>query len=162
MDRTRRALDEFHIAGLPTNLPQLRAILAHPAVRAGDARTTLLAEAADDLAAAATDGSAALALLGEHAGAGPSSTPAPAAADLPVAAGHDALRAPMDATVAEVRVTVGDTVTAGQTVMVISAMKMETQVVAGRAGVVVAVLGVRPGGDRGPRPGPGRDRPGRG
>ena len=29
---------------LPTNVDQLRAILAHPAVRAGDARTTLLAE----------------------------------------------------------------------------------------------------------------------
>ena len=44
VDRTLRALDEFHIAGLPTNLGQLRAILAHPDVRAGDARTTLLAE----------------------------------------------------------------------------------------------------------------------
>src|SRR5208283_5473638 len=47
VDRTLRALDEFHIAGLPTNLRQLRAILAHPAVRAGDARTTLLAEHPD-------------------------------------------------------------------------------------------------------------------
>ena len=42
--RLERALAEFHVAGLPTNLAQLRAILAHPAVGAGDARTTLLAE----------------------------------------------------------------------------------------------------------------------
>ena len=45
LDRTLRALDEFHIAGLPTNLEQLRAILSHPAVRAGDARTTLVRRA---------------------------------------------------------------------------------------------------------------------
>ena len=44
LDRAGRALGEFYIAGLPTNLGQLRAILAEPSVRAGDARTTLLAE----------------------------------------------------------------------------------------------------------------------
>ena len=42
--RTAAALGEFHIAGLPTNLGQLRAILAEPSVAAGDARTTLLTE----------------------------------------------------------------------------------------------------------------------
>src|SRR5205814_2404809 len=47
IDRTIRALDEFHVGGLPTNLGQLRAILSHPEVRAGDARTTLLAEHPD-------------------------------------------------------------------------------------------------------------------
>src|SRR5204862_2242295 len=35
IDRTVRALDEFHVGGLPTNLGQLRAILSHPDVRAG-------------------------------------------------------------------------------------------------------------------------------
>ena len=38
VDRTRRALDEFHVGGLATNIAQLKTILAHPAVRAGDAR----------------------------------------------------------------------------------------------------------------------------
>ena len=42
--RTSGALAEFHIAGLPTNLGQLQAILAEPSVAAGDARTTLLLE----------------------------------------------------------------------------------------------------------------------
>src|SRR5438093_1852064 len=37
VDRTLRALDEFHVAGLPTNLPQLRSILSHPVFRSGDA-----------------------------------------------------------------------------------------------------------------------------
>src|SRR4029079_17561050 len=45
VDRTRRAVDELHIAGLPTNRTQLLAILARPEVRTGDARTTLLGEA---------------------------------------------------------------------------------------------------------------------
>ena len=45
VDRLARALDEFHIVGVPTNGDQLRAILAHPEFRAGNARTTLLAEA---------------------------------------------------------------------------------------------------------------------
>ncbi|MGC1343816.1 MAG: biotin carboxylase N-terminal domain-containing protein, partial [Candidatus Binataceae bacterium] len=44
LDHTLRALDEFHIAGLATNLEQLRAVLSHPALRAGDARTTLFSE----------------------------------------------------------------------------------------------------------------------
>ena len=44
LDRTLRALDEFHIEGLPTNLGELRALLQHPEVRAGDARTSLFAE----------------------------------------------------------------------------------------------------------------------
>ena len=44
VDRTLRALGEFHLGGLPTNLGQLRAILSHPTVRAGDARTSLLVE----------------------------------------------------------------------------------------------------------------------
>ena len=51
----------------------------------------------------------------------------------------------MDSTVVEVRVAEGDVVVAGQTVMVLSAMKMETQVVAPCAGVVVAVQHLEPG-----------------
>ncbi|MFN0146096.1 MAG: biotin carboxylase N-terminal domain-containing protein, partial [Dehalococcoidia bacterium] len=44
VERTLRALDEFHIAGLPANVGHLRAMLLHPLVRAGDARTTFLGE----------------------------------------------------------------------------------------------------------------------
>jgi len=47
LEKTVRTLDEFHIAGLPTNLSQLRAILTHPSVKKGDARTTLIAENAE-------------------------------------------------------------------------------------------------------------------
>ncbi len=54
LERTMRALDEFHIVGLETNVDLLRAILSHAAVRAGDARTTLLVEDADALKQSAT------------------------------------------------------------------------------------------------------------
>ena len=68
VDRTRRALDEFHIGGLATNLEQLKAILAHPAVRTGDARTTLLSDEPTLLAPAIdANGNGALALLQQQA-----------------------------------------------------------------------------------------------
>src|ERR1035441_3746826 len=69
LDHTLRALDEFHIDGLPTNLRQLRAVLSHPAVRGGDARTTLFSEHSD-LAAptgARASASGSLALLEQQA-----------------------------------------------------------------------------------------------
>ena len=71
VERTLRALDEFHIAGLPTNLAQMRAVLSHPTVRAGDARTTLLAEAPElsAPAGAAPGTSGSVALLEQQAGA---------------------------------------------------------------------------------------------
>ena len=46
---------------------------------------------------------------------------------------------PMPATVVDVRAAVGDTVTAGATVIVLEAMKMELPIKAPRAGVVKAV-----------------------
>ena len=51
VDRTLRALEEFHIAGLPTNLGELRGILSHPEVRGGDARTCLLSSESTNRAA---------------------------------------------------------------------------------------------------------------
>ncbi len=40
----RAALDDFTVLGLTTNLPLLRAIVAHPAYLAGDTHTAFLAE----------------------------------------------------------------------------------------------------------------------
>lgn len=142
-DRARRALAEFHIEGLPTNLGQLQAILGHDDVRAGDARTDLLA-ANPELSDAAPDGGAAIALLSDAApGAGPAGSVAGAAAPvmallppLEVPDGDRLVETPMASSVIEVRATVGDTVAAGDTLLVITAMKMETEVTAPCAGVV--------------------------
>ncbi|SVC79728.1 uncharacterized protein METZ01_LOCUS332582, partial [marine metagenome] len=49
LQKTRKALEEFHIQGVSTNLAQLRAITENKTVKAADARTTLLADASSDL-----------------------------------------------------------------------------------------------------------------
>ena len=144
IDKTRRALEEFHVGGLATNIAQLKAILAHPAVRAGDARTTLLAEE-PSLLSSTDNGNGALALLQQQAtvmgvstvgGAG--AMPAAAAADLPLPAGHEAVACPMAGAVLEIRAGEGDPVTAGDALLVISAMKMESQVTAPVTGTIAA------------------------
>ena len=158
VERTLRALDEFHIAGLPTNLPQLRAILSHPGVRAGDARTSLLAEEPEILRASASvspGNGGALALLerqatiigvNTRAGAmGPAAAPESSMPPLEVGADQRGVECPMDGAVVELGVRVGATVAAGDTVMVISAMKMETVVAVPCAGVVTAMQALSPG-----------------
>ncbi len=149
LDRTARALAAFHLGGLPTNIGQLQAILADPSVRAGDARTTLLAENPARLAgstAAAPD--AAGVLLDEGAGAIGRGTAnaiptGPAAATehatLDVAPGHHAVTVPLSASVLEVRVQAGHPVRRGDTLLVLSAMKMETLIVAPCDGTVISV-----------------------
>ena len=149
LERTARALDEFHIGGVATNLGQLRGILEHPAVRSGDARTSLLAEQRDLHAAPPAEGeqngNAALALLRQQAtvmgvaavgAAGAVATEAaPAVAVEP---GQEAVACPMAGTVLEVRAQQGASVRAGDTLLIVSAMKMESQVVAPCDGVIAA------------------------
>jgi acetyl/propionyl-CoA carboxylase alpha subunit/acetyl-CoA carboxylase carboxyltransferase component len=140
LDRALRALDEFQIAGLPTNLAQLREILANDDVHAGDARTTLLAEHAELSAAPAPNPSPVVALLDEYASA--RREPAFAhfsLASLPIAHGEEGIEAPMAGAVIEVAVAAGAVVEAGDVLMVVSAMKMETAVTAPCAGVVNAI-----------------------
>ncbi len=62
--------------------------------------------------------------------------PAPAA----VAAGGEAVKAPMPGTILDVKVAVGDTVKAGQAVCVLEAMKMENEIPASKDGKVLQVL----------------------
>ena len=156
VERTLRALDEFHLAGVPANLAELRAILAHPDLRAGDARTTLLSEHPELLRAEQRNGSGPLAFLEEQGGAlrvnGAGSHPAasaiaaqPAAPPLHVEDGQQAVACPMAGTLLEVHVEAGDAVAAGDTLFVITAMKMEAVVSAPCAGVIAAVQTLAPG-----------------
>jgi acetyl/propionyl-CoA carboxylase alpha subunit/acetyl-CoA carboxylase carboxyltransferase component len=150
LDRAARALAEFHIAGLPTNLGQLCAILAAPSVRAGDARTTLLAE---HPALAATTGvappSGPLALFEQRhspgdGGHAPPLTARPAL-NLPIPDGEEGVECPMTGGVVELTARVGDVLAAGDTLMVISAMKMETSVTAPCGGKVTALAALEVG-----------------
>ena len=176
VQRAATALGEFHVAGLPTNLDHLVAILRHPDVLAGDARTSLLDDAPELAPAtlggpdangngAAIDlltqqstaldrdlslGAAAAPLADVEAVAARAGTKA-AIADgatggpLTVAEGQRAVECPMGATVVDVKVDEGDLVAAGQTLVVISAMKMETEVTAPVAATVASIGALDPG-----------------
>ena len=138
VDRTQRALDEFQIVGVPTNREQLRAILAHPDFRAGNARTTLLSEAID--APKARQG--ALQFLDQQAAALTRGRASPAAAParpLPVPPGHEAVESPHAGSVVDIKAREGADVKAGDPLFVVSAMKMETSVTAPCAGVITAL-----------------------
>jgi acetyl-CoA carboxylase biotin carboxylase subunit len=49
IDRLRRALSEFVVKGITTNIAYLRQIIDHPEFRSGDYDTTFLARRADEL-----------------------------------------------------------------------------------------------------------------
>ena len=148
IDRTLRALDEFQIGGLPTNLRQLRGILSHPVLRAGDARTTFLAEHPDLVtsSSALVSTSASLALLEQQSATLRGSITVralsgaqTAAASLTVPDGEEGVPSPMAGALVELCVEAGATVEVGATLMVISAMKMESAITSPCAGVVTAI-----------------------
>jgi len=64
---------------------------------------------------------------------------APAAAAPAVPADGTAVKAPMPGNILDVKASVGDTVTEGQVLMVLEALKMENDIVAPRAGKVASI-----------------------
>lgn len=79
----------------------------------------------------------------EENGAAPAAAAAPKAAPkkaaAPKAAGGTPINAPMNGTIVDVKVKVGDKVSNGTVVAVLEAMKMENDIVSDRDGVVAAV-----------------------
>ena len=65
--------------------------------------------------------------------------PAPVAPASSIPAGADAMKAPMPGTIIKVLVNVGDTVAENQPLMILEAMKMENEIVAGRSGTVQSI-----------------------
>ena len=130
-DRLAAALAETEVAGVTTNLPFLRWLVSHPAVRAGETTTAFLTEYPPLSApprALPPDvwrGGFRLNLP---------SAPLVAAPDLdalavdhtPGAGGPRTVVAPMPGTVISVNVHEGSTVKAGEPLVVLEAMKMET------------------------------------
>ena len=70
----------------------------------------------------------------------PKAAPAPAAAAAPAAAGAVEVKAPMPGNILDVKVAAGASVKAGDVLVILEAMKMETSVVARMAGTVEQVL----------------------
>ena len=65
---------------------------------------------------------------------------APAPAQAPKATGEgEAIASPMPGTILDIKVNVGDSVKKGQVLMVLEAMKMENEIMAGTDGVVTSI-----------------------
>jgi acetyl-CoA/propionyl-CoA carboxylase biotin carboxyl carrier protein len=163
LERSRRALDEFVVEGLATALPFHRAVVRDPAfAESFDVHTRWIeTEFANEIppyaGGAAADGEEAAretvvvevggkrleVVLPAGLGVGSAATaPAKAApkrsgkAKAGPAAGGDALTSPMQGTIVKVNVAEGDTVAAGDLVVVLEAMKMEQPLNAHKAGTV--------------------------
>lgn len=85
-----------------------------------------------------TDGSAPAVATPVAAPAAPAPTPAPAAA--PAAGAGESVTAPMPGTILDVKANVGDTVTRGQVIMILEAMKMENDIVAPCDGKITSII----------------------
>jgi acetyl-CoA/propionyl-CoA/long-chain acyl-CoA carboxylase, biotin carboxylase, biotin carboxyl carrier protein len=161
IERARRALSEFDIAGLPTTVPLLRAVLAEPAFTAdgpdGFAVHTRWIEQ-DYLPAVPTapddpDDERVLIQVGRcwlavevpglaQAREGPLALARQQARERrqrAARAAGDLISAPMQGTVVRIMVADGDEVAAGQVLAVVEAMKMENPLRAPHAGQVTAL-----------------------
>ncbi len=169
--RTYRALCEFKIEGIATNLPFLQSLLQHPEVRAGQIYTRFVDDHTAELAAqggsshrrlvfdraavlpragARIDATDPLAVLdhGKTGSAAPQLAAEPGSAAQP----HDivapentvAIEAPVQGTIVSIDVHEGDLVHAGQALLVMESMKMEHVIDAETSGIV-RKLAVAPG-----------------
>ncbi|WP_203693292.1 acetyl/propionyl/methylcrotonyl-CoA carboxylase subunit alpha [Catellatospora coxensis] len=167
LERARRALDEMVVEGMATALPFHRAIVRDPAFVEFTVHTRWIETEWHNTvppfaAAVATDEEAGerqtvvVEVGGKRlevslpASFGGTAAAAPAAAGRPakragarrgakVAAGGDALTAPMQGTIVKLAVADGDTVAEGDTVVVLEAMKMEQPLTAHKAGVITGL-----------------------
>jgi acetyl/propionyl-CoA carboxylase alpha subunit/acetyl-CoA carboxylase carboxyltransferase component len=162
--KARRALGEFRIAGVATNIPFLAAILGHPGFLDGRSHTGFVEEEMGALAKAAAtadsggrlasprarrgpgakvDAVDPLAVLAHGKTAGPATPVAAPAADVPDdivgPEGSVAVRAPLQGTVVSLAAAVGDPVRAGQALAVMEAMKMEHVIASPVSGFVRAI-----------------------
>lgn len=126
---TDRALGEFVIEGIDTNLPFLRALLQHPEIAAGAFDTLFiernlgpLLERADQLRSDPSPGTASEAQSPDHAREAP--------------AGTVAIAAPMTGSLIALLTEANEAVAAGQPIAIMEAMKLEHVITAPTAGYV--------------------------
>jgi acetyl/propionyl-CoA carboxylase alpha subunit/acetyl-CoA carboxylase carboxyltransferase component len=154
--RTARALSEFRIEGTKTNAAFLRSLLEHPDFLAGDIYTRYIDDHAAEvlagiaeqapstppthdaksgLAGARIDTKDPLAVLSYGQSEGRGVTRAAATEETP-ADGSLVVASPLQGTIVSIAVAVGDTVRAGQTVLIMESMKMEHEIKAEASGIV--------------------------
>ncbi|CFX26532.1 ATP-grasp fold [Syntrophomonas zehnderi OL-4] len=117
-----RALQEFKIEGIETNIPFLLNLLRRPEMLENNYHTRFIEENASELVSADRP-------VEDFSASNPSTAPE----------GTVALKAPVLGRIVDIAVNVGDLVTEGQIVVVMEAMKMEYEVQAEQSGYVMAV-----------------------
>ena len=172
LERSRRALAEFEVDGMPTVLPFHRAVVSDPAFAPADpstpfsihtrwietefdnriepyaggsaaapaepeARQTIVVEVGGKRLEVVVAGG--LSLGGGGGGAKKKAPRRSGAGTTTAAASGDALTAPMQGTIVKIAVEEGQRVEAGQTVIVLEAMKMEQPINAHKAGVITGL-----------------------
>lgn len=168
LERSRRALDEFEVAGLPTVLPFHRKVVRDPAFTAAGGRFGvytrwietefvndlepwggMLADAAEPekrhSVVVEVEGKRVSVTLPSKllpSSGGVSNAPAPkrkAGGSAAYAATGTAVKAPMQATIVKLAVKEGDKVVKGDLVVVLEAMKMEQPLTAHRDGTIAKI-----------------------
>jgi acetyl-CoA/propionyl-CoA carboxylase biotin carboxyl carrier protein len=168
LERSRRALDEFEIAGLPTVLPFHRKIVRDPAftsspfsiytrwietdfvndiepwsgslpdAAAAAARQTIVVEVDGKRIEVSLPARLAAASGGASATLGAAPKRRGGAGAVVTATG-DSVKAPMQATIVKLAVAEGDSVVKGDLILVLEAMKMEQPIAAHKDGVIANV-----------------------
>ncbi|MGA1676917.1 MAG: carboxyl transferase domain-containing protein, partial [Pseudomonadales bacterium] len=145
VDRAQRALQAFHLAGVADNRAQLASILAHPRFRAGDARTPWLATLETPAGSLTSSVGMFLTQQSAHLGMSAPESAAPARPALPLSGAEQGAQSPLSGAFVSWSVEPGSRGAAGATLAIVSAMKMETAVVAPCAGQVVSRLALNSG-----------------
>ncbi len=165
LERSRRALDEFEVAGLPTVLPFHRKIVRDPAFTSSpfsiytrwietDFNNDIepWSGSLPDATPAAARHSVVVEVDGKRisvslparlvpSSSGPSSAPAPkrrGSGAVSTVTG-DSVKAPMQATIVKLAVAEGDKVVKGDLIVVLEAMKMEQPIAAHKDGTITAL-----------------------
>ncbi len=138
VQKAARALREFRIAGVATNIPFIQAVLAHPDFAANRIATDFI-----DVHVAALVGATketARPLFFATGGAAGEAVAPSAAAVVAGPVGSEPVSAPLQGTVVTIAVAEGDLVRPGQQVAIIESMKMEHLVAAPYGGKVTKIV----------------------
>ena len=157
LQKTQRALEEFHIGGISTNLSSLIAICQQEQVRNGDARTSLLGNQPELVQRSADPASDIVSFLDQtrngsmtgpaQAGGleGAEKQSAPIRPQLPKDDGDLEILSPIQSTVVEWAVEAGQPISQGEPILIVNAMKMETVVAAPVSGHIAEMQELKTG-----------------
>jgi len=136
--KASRALREFRIDGVVTNIAFLQAVLAHPNFRTNRIATDFIDRNIAKLVEAADGAARPLFFAATERTASGTDSEAPISQDVPE--GTVMVAAPLQGTVVTIQVREGEIVRPGQQLAVIESMKMEHLVIAAQGGRVMRLL----------------------